>query len=146
MQRRLREQQPPRKLPHRMWVGTDADGLAAAALVEELDGPGSVFLCLMAVAERHRRQGGGYGDEMVEFILDMVAERAIEHRLLEVTIEARIHRLNHASQHLARRWYFRHTAWVEPGSEYQVWAAVLELPHAETGVQPAAPEPGLVLR
>lgn len=68
---------------------------------------------------------------MVEFVLGELQDRAISEGLPEIRVTARIHRLNHASQHLSRRWKFRHTE--EFDEDYQIWAARLLLPTTEGG-------------
>ena len=69
VQSAVRSRRPPYQPPLFMIVGLDGEGIAAAAIYEELDGPAVVQVQFMAVALRCRGRGGGTADEMFGEIL-----------------------------------------------------------------------------
>ena len=78
MQSRIHQINPPCQPPNFALVGRDAAGIGAVVFYEEMDGPGQVEIHLAAVAQRFRRRGGGWADEMLSTLLDTLTTRALE--------------------------------------------------------------------
>jgi len=122
VQSKIRSFEPPYQYPIQMLVGMDGDRLGAVSVFEELDGPGQVELCFMAVAQHLRRKGGGYADEMWTNTWASIEARAIEQGITVVALSGLVHEGNEFSQKFCRRMGMRHTGML-PDSEYQQWSA-----------------------
>lgn len=129
IQKYIHNMQPPYRPPMKVWVGYDDEGLGAVAAVEELHSAADISITLMAVARRHRGEGGGYADDMMEFVLADLEGVGVELGFDTVAISTHIHRLNSASQDFARRFHFRHTDWFD--EDHQIWATRRVLPQGE---------------
>ena len=125
VQSRIRDLRPPCRGSSFLRLGYDGVGLAAACLVEELDGPSLVEMSLGAIALRLRHKGGGYADEMMSDALDIVTTRALAARVVEVLAIGHVWEDNAASQALCRRHGFVHTG-VDGG--VQQWSMRLLTP------------------
>ena len=108
VQSAVRSRRPPYQPPLFMIVGLDGEGIAAAAIYEELDGPAVVQVQFMAVALRCRGRGGGTADEMFGEILRRLEERAMQRRVDQVLVTGSIYGLNVPSQRMAFRAGMRH--------------------------------------
>lgn len=122
VQSKIRTFEPPYHYPIQMLVGEDDHGLGAVSVYEELDGPGQVELCFMAVAHRLRFKGGGYADEMWSHTWDAIEARAIEQGVTVVSLSGLVHEGNEYSQKFCRRMKMRHTGML-PDSPFQQWSA-----------------------
>jgi RimJ/RimL family protein N-acetyltransferase len=109
VQCKIRNLQPPYKLPVQMIVGEDAEGIGAVSVFEELDGAGLVELSFLALAYRLRFKGGGYADEMGEETWQRIEARALEQGVDGVMLVALVDEGNVASQKLCRRLGLIHT-------------------------------------
>jgi len=107
-----------------MVLGEDAEGIAAAALYTELDGPGNVEVESMAVALRHRGHGGSVADALFNELLSRIDERAVLRGVASVLVSGRIYGLNVPSQRMALRAKMRHVDTFDNG--VQEW--VLSFP------------------
>jgi predicted GNAT superfamily acetyltransferase len=86
-----------------MLVGEDADGLAAVAWTEDVDGPHDVFVRVVAVAARLRGQGGQHADELLDELKDRLANRADAAGANSLILTGNIDPSNEASRKLALR-------------------------------------------
>lgn len=119
-----RAQEPPLTLPRRLLVQVDDDEIAWVSRYTEVDGPAQVELDFMAVARRHRGQGGTVARDMFTTTLMAIEDRAIEHEVEEILVSATVWHENHPSQRMCGEAGFAHVGHTEaPG--VQVWQAVL---------------------
>lgn len=121
-----RREEPPLALPRRLLVQLDDDEIAWVSRYTEVDGPAQVDLDFMAVARRHRGQGGAVAQEMCTTTLMAIEDRAIEHKVAEVLVSATVWHENRPSQRMCASVGLEHVGWTEaPG--VQIWQATLDI-------------------
>lgn len=123
VQSALRNMSLPARLPRQAFLLEDLDGIAAVSHWQEVDGPAVVEIREMAIAFRHRRQGGRVADELMAHTLDEITARAIDSQVDEVVVQGMIWHENLPSQRLAAQAGFKVTGAGAPG--VQEWTAVL---------------------
>lgn len=119
--------------PRHCVVAIEGDEITAVVLYSLEDSPLLIRLELIAVATRHRGNGGRVADDaFAEFMnraLSPITERAV------VTIEACIHSRNLASQRFAARNGFANSREVAGARRfdgfYERWCLIAELPPTE---------------
>jgi hypothetical protein len=100
----IRTLRPPLGSGQIMLVGEDADGIGAVTLsAEQTEGPSVVKLQAIAIATRHRGQGGRHADEALQVALDAAGARASNAGLSEFLAVGWIHPRNEASKLMCQR-------------------------------------------
>jgi len=123
VQSALRNMSLPARLPRQAFLLEDIDGIAAVSHWLEVDGPAVVEVREMAVALRHRRDGGQVASELMAQTIDEITARAIEAGVGEVVVQGMIWHENLPSQRLAAEAGFKVTGSGAPG--VQEWTAVI---------------------
>jgi hypothetical protein len=123
----VRSYRPPHRHSKVLLVGEDADGIGAVSAYEELDGPAHIELSLMAVALRLK--GQRIGDEMAEFTLQTVVQRAVAKNVRQILAFGYVWHENERSKKMCRRLGMQHTGRGAPGVEQ--WSLRLAIEVAE---------------
>lgn len=97
----VRALRPPASPGQLILLGEDDQGLGAVAWTAEVDGPHDVFVKVLAVALRLR--GQGYAQELLDEVVDRVANRADAAGADRVTLSGNVHVNNAASRRFCER-------------------------------------------
>lgn len=76
----------------------DEQGIAAVSVWTDLDGLGEYYFQLMAVANRHRHQGGAHAREALDMTVAVMEAQAIDLGASSLYIASRVHDKNFPSQ------------------------------------------------
>jgi hypothetical protein len=82
-----------------LYLGSDAEGLAAVAVWQDRGG-GNFYFEALAIATRLRGGTGEHARHAVEVVLGVMEAAAVARGELEMTVSVRVHVKNRASQRL----------------------------------------------
>lgn len=126
VQQRIRGLRPPLGPDEILLVGEDEAGIGAVSYSWVSDnGPSIIKLLAIAVATRHRGQGGAHADEALQVALEAAGERASLNGLASFLAVGWIDRRNHVSKKMAERVGFLHVGNTPAGLEE--WTVIVDL-------------------
>lgn len=99
----IRALQPPLPQDQSLLLGKDAEGIAAVCLLADQGDSSVIKIQAIAVAVRHRGQGGSHGDEALQIALETAAQRGRRAGKDEVIMVGWVDPRNTPSEHLNER-------------------------------------------
>lgn len=125
----IRALRPPVAQDQLLLLGEDAEGIAAVCLLADQGDASVIKIQAIAVAARHRGQGGAHGDEALNVALEAAAQRGRRIGRDEVVVVGWVDPRNNPSKFLNQRAGFAQRRITPAGLEE--WAIVLDLDYME---------------
>ena len=98
VQQGIRALEPPKGGGSTVFLGVDDHGIAAVTVWTALADPGEYYLQAVAVANRHRGQGGAHAREALKMAVSVMETQAIDRGADTLYIASRVHEENRPSQ------------------------------------------------